>query len=313
MTISTEPSISYRDIESAAVGWARELGEIARLTSRDTLGLEYKGKNRRDPVTAVDKAIEARMSEHVAERFPGHALLGEETVAQLDDTPAPEYVWIVDPIDGTANFASGMPCWAVSIGVFHNRRPVAAAVYSPMGLVSGPSVYHAYLGGGAFCDDTPLKVPQIDRPEPALIIGTPSNWQLAFKLGGDLAKGAGEPRVFGSIAVEYALTAAGVLQYSYYNGPKIWDVAAGVLLVSEAGGVTLSRSGKVWSKLDQFTVGRQSDAVPSLKALAEWRAPLIAGAPGLAAYVSEQLHRRFVLRYFMFSMRNKLKRRMKRS
>jgi myo-inositol-1(or 4)-monophosphatase len=283
-------------IADAATAWARECGALATSMAAATLDVEFKEDNRRNPVTAADRAVEERMRALVAERFPSHAVLGEEHEGFGRET-LPATLWVVDPIDGTANYASGLPFWAVSIGVLHRRVPVAAAIYTPAGL-HGAGVFHARRGGGAFFDDLPIAVRSNERPEPATLISVPGGWPWFFKLDPPLRQGPGEPRVLGSIAIELAMTAAGVFQWSLFGGPKIWDCAAGVLLIEEAGGTALTRHGKRWAPLERFDLPprprfRRSTATPMAR-LANWRAPLICGNPALAKFVGDHLHWRFL-------------------
>ncbi|MCS6802569.1 MAG: inositol monophosphatase [Chloroflexota bacterium] len=284
-------------IADAARAWAAECGELARGMLSSSLRVEFKEANRRNPVTAADHAVEERLRALVAERFPTHAVLGEEGTPGVSHS-LPAILWVVDPIDGTANFASGLPFWAVSIGVLYRRVPVAAAIYTPAGP-EGPAVYHARRGGGAFCDDRPLAVRANERPEPATIIAVPGSWPWLFRLDPPLRQGPGEPRVLGSIATEMALTAAGNFQWALFGGPKIWDAAAGVLLIQEAGGVVLQRQGKRWVPLERFALPprpwfpRRQET--PLERLARWRAPLLCANPVLADFLARHLHPRFLL------------------
>jgi myo-inositol-1(or 4)-monophosphatase len=284
------------EIAEAARAWAAECGELAQRMVSPTLAVEFKEANRRNPVTAADHAVEERLRALVAERFPTHAVLGEEGDASAVRT-LPATVWVVDPIDGTANFSTGLPFWAISIGVLYRRVPVAAAIYTPAGP-RGPAVYHARRGGGAFCGDAPIAVRPNERPEPATLISVPGGWPWLFRLDPPLRRGAGEPRVLGSIATEMALTAAGTFQWALFGGPKIWDAAAGILLVQEAGGVVLRRHGPRWSPFERFELPPGPwfrPPPPPLVRLSRWRAPLLCANPALAAFVAANLHPRFLL------------------
>lgn len=296
MTISVRREI-VDAVADAARAWAAECGELAQKMASSGLTVAYKEAQQRNPVTAADHAVEERLRALVAERFPTHAVLGEEGELGPHDV-LPATVWAVDPIDGTANFASGLPFWAVSVGVLHRRVPIAAAVYTPAGP-SGPAVYHARLGGGAFCDDRPIAVRANDRPEPATTIAVPGSWPWLFRLDPPLRRGPGEPRVLGSIATEMALTAAGAFQWALFGGPKVWDIAAGVLLVQEAGGVVLQRDGKRWRPFTRFELPPQPWLARTrqspLGRLARWRAPILCANPALAEFVSRHLHPRFLL------------------
>src|SRR5690606_7734125 len=113
----------------------------------------------RDPVSEVDRAVETLVRERVAARFPGHDIVGEE----VDHHPSPdhEFVWVVDPVDGTANFINGFPLFAVSIGVLHRGAPVVGAVWCGTSHALRPGVYHAHLGGALHFDGEAIEP---DRP-----------------------------------------------------------------------------------------------------------------------------------------------------
>ncbi|MCS7001802.1 MAG: inositol monophosphatase [Dehalococcoidia bacterium] len=293
---SRPPGLTARTLDcvaDAAIVWARQLGEYARDGRRHPLTVEYKDERRRNPVTAVDQAVERQARELVAARFPTHAVLGEEGVADDAASGEPAMIWIVDPIDGTTNFASGLSTWAVSIGVTYRRTPVAGAIYTPAGPDGAPVVYHARVGGGAFCDQTPITVRGNATPEPGALIAVPGLWPMMAAFRKPLSwRSAGEPRVTGSIAVEMAHTAAGVYQYSVFGGPKIWDCAAGIVIVQAAGGMVLERRRHRWSPFTRFAAPRPFwpwRRRPATRALAQWRAPLLCANPALATYVGERL------------------------
>ncbi len=279
--------------------------------AQESLLVEYKDEKHRDPVTAADRAVEERIRLLVRSTFPGHAVLGEEEGASTSAAQLPSFLWVVDPIDGTANYAARLPFWAVSIGVLYRRRPIAAAIFTPAGP-NGPAVYHAAAGKGAFCDDAPIHVRDNTEPQPGTVIGVPGSWPNYWHLAPRLRKAPGEVRVIGSIAAEMALTAAGVLQYSVYGGPKIWDCAAGVLIVKEAGGEVLRRDGRRWMPLEQFDPPPErhsGTAKSALGRLGSWRAPLLCGNPALAGFVAANLSPRFQRRLTVYRWWRGLRRR----
>lgn len=295
MTPDLHPA-TVAEIAEAARAWARECGELASRLHTPELAVSFKDARQRNPVTAADRAVEARLRALVHEHFPRHAVLGEEQAAG-EHPGLPATLWVVDPIDGTANYSCGLPFWAVSIGVLHRRVPVAAAIYTPAGP-GGPAVYHARRGGGAFCEDTPLAVRPNPRPEPATLIAVPGSWPWLFRLDPPLRRAPGEPRVLGSIAVELALTAAGVFQWALFGSPHLWDVTAGILLVQEAGGSVLQRQGRRWERFERFALPpRPWFARPEspLARLSRWQSPLLCANPTLAAFVATHLHLRWLL------------------
>ena len=114
-------------LERAAVEMAGKAGSMVMGRFGGALEVGSKDEAGRDLVTDVDRASQRLIQESVADKFPDHMLLGEEEPPE-EESPAPDFVWAVDPIDGTINFVNGLPPWAVSIGVLHRGQPVAGAV-----------------------------------------------------------------------------------------------------------------------------------------------------------------------------------------
>lgn len=233
--------------ESTAVELANLAGAEIVSALGSMLAVRYKGSvaeqrmKWRDPVSEVDQRVEKLIRARLAERFPDHDIIGEE----MDDRPARDcdFVWAVDPIDGTANFVSGYPLFAASIGVLHRGRPIVGAVWCATGHRLRPGVYHANANGPLSFDGSPV----VARVNPAVrrgLAGLPSD--LATSLA------PWETRVSGSAAIECAFVACGLLRAARFARPNIWDVAAGVALVRAAGGEVLMRNGDQWSPLERF-------------------------------------------------------------
>ena len=149
-------AVTLEAFESTAVQLARTAGERALAAFRNTVALEFKGKKKDNPVTVLDRDTETFLRTELRSAFPEHGLLGEE---HADDIAADaRYVWVIDPIDGTMNFASGLPLFGISVGLLEDGAPVAGCIWVPVGPTLGAGVYHARLGGGAYFDDTPMRV-----------------------------------------------------------------------------------------------------------------------------------------------------------
>jgi myo-inositol-1(or 4)-monophosphatase len=266
------------EIEVHAVHIAREAGRILLEHFNQPLEVRFKGKNNRDPVTAADGRSEAYLKTAIKEKFPRHGILGEEGGA-LSEPDSP-FIWVLDPLDGTSNFLNGLPLFAVSVGVLWQGWPVAGGIYVPVSHRAAPGVYHARHGGGAYLDGERIEAARTPSGRPL------SQMPSRFRLAGRSRKAPHEARNLGSIAFELALTASGVFQYALFGRPKIWDVAAGVVLVKEAGGLALTRpkKGKNWLPLTRFPSG-QENGPKALEDLLGWSAPLVVGAPEAAGQV----------------------------
>lgn len=213
---------------------AREAGRQAMgyFKRRDELVIESKGTQ--DMVSVADRANETLIRERALTAFPDDAFLGEEFGGERSDA---EFVWVVDPIDGTACFVNGMYSWCVSIAVVRRGEPVIGVVYDP----NADEMFHARLGGGAFRDDDPIRV----HPGQTLkdgVLGVGTSFRVTTKdfipfLERVLLDGGMFIRN-GSGALMISYVAAGRLIGYFEPHMNAWDALAGMLLVREAGGVT---------------------------------------------------------------------------
>lgn len=187
-------------------------------------------KGRHDVVTAMDREVEAFIRREIGARFPGDAIIGEE-----EGGAAGERLWLIDPIDGTANYARGVPHYCVSIGYLEDRVPVLGAIYDP----SQDWLYAAERGGGAWLGDARMQVSACASMDAATVecgwsLRRPNDDYLAL-LGRLLAAGA-QVRRAGSGALGLADVAAGRSEAYCELHINAWDCAAGIVLVREAGG-----------------------------------------------------------------------------
>ena len=194
--------MNLEDFERTAVELANAAGEQALQAFRSTLVLEFKGKRQDSPVTALDRDVETFVREKLRLAFPDHGLLGEE---HADDIAADaRFVWVIDPIDGTMNFASGLPLFGISIGLLEDGAPVAGCIWVPVGPTLGPGVYHARVGGGAWFDDQAVRVSRAED-ERGQIMALPGGFLRAFRFrrpGRDVprpARALPDPRTHGLV------------------------------------------------------------------------------------------------------------------
>ena len=260
---------------------ARELAEAAGAEITAALGrsvrVEYKtdgkaGKSDTsetaaptDPVSEVDRAVETMIRERLAERFPGHAVLGEEH----DDAPLPEaeYLWAIDPVDGTTNFVNRYPLFAASVGVLREGVPVAGAVWCSASHGLGPGVYHARAGGPLCFAGEPVEAVRNEGVRRS----------LSAAPGGAPGRSASwDNRVTGSAAIECAYVAAGVFTTAQFWGVHAWDLAAGLVLAEAAGREALIREGSEWKPFERFTPPDRvrEERVPTLR---DWSRPVLVG------------------------------------
>ena len=303
--VFADDDATLREIEAHAVRIAREAGEILYWRFERALRVEYKDDKQSDPVTDADHECQRFLRDEIARRFPEHGILGEEDDAAVreraDGRPAPDFVWVLDPLDGTRNFLSGLPMYASSIGVLYRGAPVAAAVFLPWPSETNGIVMHARRGGGTQVDGKPVAALTADAPQGNRIVTLPGGFGALFGVRKPLRRNLGELRMTGSIAYELAMVAKGVTQYTITTAPFLWDAAGGTLLVLEAGGVVLQGGRRKmlgrfplmlrWQPLESF-VPSWSSGTTTMRELREWRAPLLLGSPGVARYVADNLRGR---------------------
>jgi myo-inositol-1(or 4)-monophosphatase len=204
---------------------------------------EIREKAPADLVTDADVASQMAIRSVVATKYPDHLFLGEENTTKLDAIEADEYVWLVDPLDGTTNYVHGYPCYAVSVAVARARELLAGVVYDPI----KDECFAAELGRGARCNGAEIHVSKTDAVGDALLAVS-----LPARVKADSPDLADFVRVVqvcqairrsGSAALNLAYVACGRLDGFWATHIHPWDVAAGVLLVHEAGGVVTGRDG----------------------------------------------------------------------
>jgi myo-inositol-1(or 4)-monophosphatase len=262
---------NLKEIEEVAVELAALAGTEISRTFGNILSVRYKSKtdggeiSLRDPVSEVDGRIERLIRDRIYARFPDHDIIGEEMKDRLGGRH--EFLWAVDPIDGTTNFINGFPIFAGSIGVLHNGCPVVGALWCSISHTLRSGVYHAREGGKLRFDNedvTPRLNPAVLRQLAGVPVATSSD------------EGRWETRKTGSAAIECALVAAGLMQVARFSSPNIWDVAGGLALVRAAGReVRHSRDGK-WVEMREFTPMRGLDGVEDLR---HWHGALVIGTP----------------------------------
>jgi len=209
--------------------------DAAKLVAAGRGTADVREKERADLVTDVDEASERLIVGRIRERFPDDAVVAEESAAAAVLSGRR---WIVDPVDGTANFVHGHPFVAVSIGLVDDEGPAVGVVHAPfLG-----EVYHAVRGGGAFLNGRPIRVSGVERfAESLLATGFPfkqgkGDLDAYMGLVADAVRSTHDVRRAGSAALDLAFTAAGRVEGFFEIGLAPWDVAAGILLVTEAGG-----------------------------------------------------------------------------
>ena len=220
---------------NTAVKAARKAGSIITRASYDLDKLTVRTKRQNDFVSEVDHAAEDAIISTLREAYPDHGFLGEESGYKDRDA---QHLWIIDPLDGTTNFLHGVPQYCVSIGLQQKGVLQHAVVFDP----NRNELFTASKGAGAFLNDRRIRVSRVDKLEGALMgTGFPfkevGNLDDYMRMMKNMILGTAGIRRPGAAALDLAWVAAGRFDGFWEMGLSPWDMAAGALLVREAGGL----------------------------------------------------------------------------
>ena len=237
---------------------AKKAGKLILKEAEKPLKISKKGKN--DLVTQVDKASEELIIKEILKKYPEHKILAEESTNEIEDLSGAEYLWIIDPIDGTTNFSHGLPQYSVSIAVmkistkktsknfeYLGGEIIAGVVYAP----KLSELFHAEKGKGAYLNNKRINVSEIKKIEDSLLVTgfPPTHKEENLKYFSKMLDKCQAVRRLGSAALDLAYIACGRFDGYWEFGLKPWDIAAGSLLVKEAGGKVTDTNGNL---LDLF-------------------------------------------------------------
>ena len=230
---------------NTAVKAARRAAAVINRASFDIDRIIVTEKNHKDFVTDVDQAAEQAIIEVLSKAYPDHAFLAEESGASKNAHDETEYTWIIDPIDGTTNFMHGFPQYSISIALSQRGVITQGVIYDPV----RNDLFTATKGAGAYLNDKRIRVTKLDRIANALLAtgyqtGSPKALDEYLKMYGIMAERSHGVRRAGSAALDLAYVACGRLDGFYEKGLKPWDIAAGTLLVTEAGGIVAEFNGE---------------------------------------------------------------------
>ncbi|PKO33548.1 MAG: inositol monophosphatase [Betaproteobacteria bacterium HGW-Betaproteobacteria-7] len=253
-----------------AIKAARRAGQIINRASNDLDLLKVTTKQPNDFVTEVDKAAEAAIIETLLEAYPGYGILAEESgrrVAKGDE----EYQWIIDPLDGTTNFIHGLPQYAISIALAKGNSIEQAVIFDP----NRNELFTASKGAGAFLNERRIRVSRRSKLHESLIgTGFPyrmfEHIDLYLAIFKELAQKTAGQRRPGAASLDLAYVACGRYDGFWEFGLAPWDMAAGALLVAEAGGLISDLRGEAnYLETGNVVAGTPKVFLPLLKLIEE--------------------------------------------
>jgi myo-inositol-1(or 4)-monophosphatase len=227
-----------------AIKAARAAGAIINRAALDVERLTVTAKSHNDFVTEVDQAAEEVIIDTILAAYPAHGILAEES-GRTRGAKDSEFVWIIDPLDGTTNFIHGFPVYAVSIALAWRGQVQQAVVYDP----ARNDLFYASKGKGAFLNDRRLRVSKRTRMLDALIgTGFPfrkgDNFQRYMKMFEEVMVQCAGLRRPGAASLDLCYVAAGYYDGFFETGLSPWDIAAGSLMITEAGGLVGNFTGE---------------------------------------------------------------------
>ena len=238
------PSPNLHPMINVAIKAARAAGAIINRAALDVEAVRISQKQVNDFVTEVDHASEQTIIETLLTAYPGHGIQAEES-GRTHGAQDSEFVWIIDPLDGTTNFIHGLPVYCISIALAVRGKVEQAVIYDP----SRNDLFTATKGRGAYLNDRRLRVSKRIRLADCLIsTGFPfrseDDVDSYLRMLGDVMRRCAGVRRPGAAALDLAYVAAGFTDGFFEAGLQPWDVAAGSLLVTEAGGLVGNFTGE---------------------------------------------------------------------
>ena len=237
-------SQSLHPMLNVAIKAARLAGAIINRAALDIERVQVTAKSHNDYVTEIDQAAENIIIETLLEAYPGHGILAEESGREHGAQDS-DYVWIIDPLDGTTNFIHGFPVYAVSIALAYRGQVQQAVVFDP----TRNDLFFASKGRGAFLNDRRLRVSKRTRLLESLVgTGFPfrkgDNFKRYMKMFEEISTACAGLRRPGAAALDLCYVAAGWYDGFFETGLQPWDCAAGSLIITEAGGLVGNFTGE---------------------------------------------------------------------
>ncbi len=298
MTIEETPAaldvpddVTLQAAEELAIRATLEAGEF--ISGRFGGPMEVMQKAERegaDIVTDVDKASQKLIVEMIEQRFPDHQILGEEDPPE-EEPPAQDFVWAIDPIDGTKNFVNGSTVHAVSVGLLYRGTPVTGAIWTPWPGERGFAQISARSGNGTWLNGEKIALTKSKNggvPQAGRLAAVPGGLRSGFEIKKPLQGNLGEIRMTGSTCYELMMAATGSMQYVINGYSNVWDYAAGLVIVKEAGGISMLPGPDGWSEMTGWGALYASD-VETSKRMRSWKGSVLSASPQIARFVSENL------------------------
>ena len=278
---------NYKEYENFCLEISKIAGNYVLNNFEGNFEIFTKDK-KNNLVTEIDHNTQKIIIENIKQSYPDHTIVGEEDNIKLIQSTS-EFIWVIDPIDGTTNFVNGIPNFAISIALLKDYEPIAGAIWIPWPNNEKSLIFSSSKNNGSSLGGFKLDLNKYDYTN--LEEGSVSSYSSFSTLTGNRDRNIkpwnkiikGEKRVIGTVAYEMALLAKGVIKFGLFGPASIWDFGAGLLLIKEAGGVIyfLDKDYNYVEKFDSFRPLIEKDKSTNEKFIYEWTGQFLIGAPGI--------------------------------
>ena len=275
-------NVVVESVEKASIYVSSKFGKKLKISSKS-------GIAGRDLVSEADKNSQKIIEKVMSKKFPSHPLLGEEDPPNSDRKPG-DWIWAVDPIDGTNNFVNNSQQYAISVSVLYKGAPIVGAIWIPWAnSKKNGIIMESFKGGGTWIGNKKIIIPKTNtKPVNGRLSGLPH--QLSnFKLHKNIKNSLGEERVIGSTAYELFMVANGSLQFAISGFANVWDFAASIILIQEAEGkINCLNNNGIFSDFNGW-IQPYCNKYETYNKLREWKGIFLAGNPEIVDYLSSHI------------------------
>ncbi|MFL2677420.1 MAG: inositol monophosphatase family protein [Dehalococcoidia bacterium] len=276
---------NYKEYENFCIRISKIAGDYV-LNNFDGSFQIFSKDKKNNLVTEIDHNAQKIIIENIKKNYPNHLIVGEEdNIMTIKNTS--EFIWVIDPIDGTTNFVNGIPNFAISIALLKNYEPIAGVIWIPWPNNEKSLIFSSSKNNGSRVGS--LKLDLTENNISTLEEGSVTSYSSFSTLFGNKNRDIkpwnkiikGEKRVIGTVAYEMALVAKGVIKFGLFGPASIWDFGAGLLIIKEAGGVIyfLDKNYNIQDKFYSFESLMKKNNSIDEKMIYEWTGQFLIGGP----------------------------------
>ena len=261
--------VTNNELKRFIIGLVKEAGKYVLNSFEGEFEVSFKDR-KNNLVTEIDKKSQLIIEKIIISNFPEHKIIGEEDQKDKKIEGISEYVWVIDPIDGTTNFVNGIPNFSISVAILKNSEPIAGAIWIPWPNKKRYLIFSTAKGEGSWANNVRLNLSGSDPN--SLDSGGISSYSSLSPIIGNQDRNIipskeilrGEKRVIGSVAYEMAMISKGAIKFALLGPAYIWDFGAGLLMIKEANGSVIaldsnySSTGEFRSFLSGFELNKKT-------------------------------------------------------